>query len=758
MSFLFPTILTIGLPLAALPILIHLLNPRRQRRIRWAAMQFLEESQRRNRTWVLLRQFLLLAVRTAAIALVALLLAGLVLQDSWARMFGAGESHHVVLVDDSFSMSDRDGDVAAFDRAKQVVRRIVEGANRQGDVRRLTLLKFSEAARLAAGSEPAIYRQVIGDALRSRLESMLAKLSVSETAVGIGEALRGVGRLPQLAGTESQVLHVVSDFRQRNFAEASELRESLIELNDDFAHVHLVQCVRDQRPNLAITSLEADAGLRAAGVESWMHVAVANFGTQTARDVTLRLEQDGTTLPAIVMPDIPPGDEVGHRFRIRFNGVGSHRLVASLEVDAVEVDSRRYFACRLPAAVPILLVDGSPAARDAFYLSKALEPGGQTHTGWQPRIEPPEFLRDADNLDQFAAIFLLDVGRLDAAAVEQLEKYVLRGGGLAFFLGERVERQFYNERLYRDGDGLFPLPLKLPTQLLDSRGEQVPDVAVGDSELFRALAGERNSFLPLLMVDYYYATPLASPLPKGEGTGGGPPAPDDVRVLATLRNGAPLVVERAVGKGRVVAHLTKLSPTETALGPWSNWSVNPVFPVLANELCSYLSMRAESTWLRAVGEELAVTVDENDAASGQLSPQWRFVIPDRTLGRNELPIEASQLDGTLSATLSELTTSGVYELRIPTAGGDELSRLYAVNVDAAEGDLAIASREEIERLLEGARFEFHYADQLDAGEQRIAGFRMSGPLLALIVGLLLVEQLLGCAASYHAPVVKGRGR
>jgi hypothetical protein len=60
MSFLFPSLLAIGLPLVAVPILIHLINLRRQQRIRWAAMQFLLESQRRNRRWILLKQMLLL--------------------------------------------------------------------------------------------------------------------------------------------------------------------------------------------------------------------------------------------------------------------------------------------------------------------------------------------------------------------------------------------------------------------------------------------------------------------------------------------------------------------------------------------------------------------------------------------------------------------------------------------------------------------------------------------------------------------------
>ena len=63
------------LPLIAVPILIHLINLRRQQRIRWAAMQFLLESQRRNRRWILLKQLLLLATRMGIIAVLVLMLA-----------------------------------------------------------------------------------------------------------------------------------------------------------------------------------------------------------------------------------------------------------------------------------------------------------------------------------------------------------------------------------------------------------------------------------------------------------------------------------------------------------------------------------------------------------------------------------------------------------------------------------------------------------------------------------------------------------
>jgi len=67
-SFLFPSLLWIGIPLIAVPVLIHLINLRRQQRVRWAAMQFLLVSQKQNRRWILFKQLLLLAARMAAVA------------------------------------------------------------------------------------------------------------------------------------------------------------------------------------------------------------------------------------------------------------------------------------------------------------------------------------------------------------------------------------------------------------------------------------------------------------------------------------------------------------------------------------------------------------------------------------------------------------------------------------------------------------------------------------------------------------------
>jgi aerotolerance regulator-like protein len=757
-SFLFPTLFTIGLPLIAVPILIHLINLRRQQRIRWAAMQFLMESQKRNRRWVLLKQFLLLAARMAVIAVLVMMLAHLVLRNEWLSLLGRGTTHHLVLLDDSYSMSDRWGDTSAMAEGKRAVQAIVEQAAQQSDTQLVTLLRFSEAAALSAGAQPKVYAEPINDTFRSKLESLLAGWEPSQTDVGPADALKAIPRLPLEKNDETLIVYLVSDYRNRQFASATDIRKLLADLKEKehVAQIHLVRCVREARPNLAITSLVPESGVRAAGVEMWMQVTVANFGDVPARGVTVQLEQDGDALPALVLDDIPPRDEITHKFRIQFAGIGGHALTACLGADAVDVDNRRYYACDLPAARPVVIVDGSKDGRGGHQLSLALAPGGNTRTGWQPHVEPPSFLADAEKLGQQAAVYLLDVPRLAEDELTSLENYVRKGGGVAFFVGADTDRAFYNDRLFHEGQGLFPAPLKLPTQLMD-RGD-TPDVQVTSHPIFQVLAGRRNGFLPILSVNYFYALQ----------DGWLPPKDGSVQVIASLRNNQPFVIESKFGKGRVVAQLTKLSSGETPLGKWSNWSLNPAFPVLANELTSYLAAARQVDPLYLVGDDLSVTVED-----GKYDPHFRFVLPakstapkstksdaptstasspstnSRSGSHPEVQVDATVASNRLTGKLEHVATSGVYEAHLQPTTGPAEHRMFAVNVPSGEGDLALTPNADIGRQLAGIDYQMHDAKDMALNAQQLAGFQMGDALLVALIVILLLEQLLAYLASYH---------
>jgi hypothetical protein len=735
MSVLFQSMLWIGLPLVAVPILIHLINLRRQRRIRWAAMQFLLESQRRNRRWVFLKQLLLLLARMAAVLVLVYMLARLSVRNEWMSLLGRGTTHHLMLLDDSYSMSDRWDDTSAFEIGKRAVQSVVDQAQQQSNRQLITLLTFSEAARLGAGSQPKVSAETINDTLRARLESELSGLHPSQTSVTPEQALDAVPRLLLDDKEETLIVYVISDFRARQFADGADIRQRLANVGDRADQVHLVRCVEEPRPNLAITGLAPASGARAAGIEMWMNLTVTNYSDLPARGITVQLEQDGDALPALALDEIPPGGELIHPFRVQFAGTGAHWLSAALPADAVAVDNRRWFASDLPTARPVLIIDGSKDSLGGHQLSLALAPGGNTRTGWQPHVEPARFLADREKLSHEAAVCLLDVPRLADDELASLTDYVRQGGGVAFFVGSDIDRVYYNQRLYQNGEGLFPVPLRMATQLLDRGGETAPDVEVIDHPLFKVLAGRRNGLLPLILVDYYYAT----------SEDWSPPTDGSTRVLARLRDQAPLVIEKRFGEGRIVAQLTKLSSGNTPLGRWTNWSLNPAFPVLANELMNYLAVGRDSDELYNVGDDLVVSVPEN-----AFEPNVRVVLPGEGSARAEWALDATPASGQLVAKLPEIGASGVYHLELTRREGGIERRDLAFNVVAqGEGDLTLVRRDDITRRLAGVQFELHDAADLVVNGQHLAGFQMGDMLLGTMVVLLLAEQLLAYAASFH---------
>ncbi len=734
MSFTFPTLLQFGWPLIALPLLIHLINLRRHRRVEWAAMDFLLESQKRNKKWIFLRQLLLMLLRTAAIALLLFMLAGPELKFQWGRFFGQGVTHHLVLLDDSYSMSDRASQTTAFGEAKRVVGQLLDQATQQPGSQKLTLLRFSQAAEVTAGAEADKLEQALNRQGYEKIVADLFELQVAESSAGPLETIQAALGLPEPAETETRIVYLVSDFRTQQWQGNTEIVELLGQLREASAQLQLIQCVEETRPNLTITNLEPESGIRAAGVETWMQLTIANHGDEPATSVTVSISQDGNKLPALIFDSIPAGESVTRRFRATFPSAGAHQLQAALEVDAVELDNVRYFACDVPLEFPVLLIDGSRDGDDGYYLRTALDPGGNSKPGWNPTVERPEYLRQHGQLAEFAAICLLDVPRLDEPEVEALENYVKQGGGLGIFVGPRLQKAFYNERLYRDGEGLLPAPLNLPTQLLATGDDDEPDIAVSDHPLFRIFAGQRNSFLALATVNYYYALQAEWELPDDGKTS----------ILAKLRNDAPLVLDRQYGEGHVVVHLSKLSPKSTELGIWSNWSLNPVFPVFAHELIGYLSATRRQLEQRAVGEDLVLQVPADE-----YEPEIQVRMP-RSKGGEAQTITPQVDEGDYVVDAGRTDASGIWEFELRPREGNVEQQLVAVNVAPGEGDLHHLNRDRLAKALPGLDYKFSLASQMSDSGTSFAGYPLGDTFLYLLIATLVAEQWLAYKISYHS--------
>jgi hypothetical protein len=725
-SFVYPSLLA-GLVLVGVPVLIHLINMMRHRRVPWAAMEFLLASQKKNRTWVLLKQLLLLLLRMAAIATVVLIAARPLARGQFGKWFGSARTHHLVLLDDSYSMSDRGGDTSVLDEAKAAIRQIANEAIRQVHPQQFTLLRFSRAGRLGRGTQPDLLQVAVDSGFGERLRDVLGRIAPSQTAAGPIEALEAAQQLGAQASDEQRIVYLVSDFRARQWQDPRELRRRLSRLNEQDVSLLLVNCATAPRANLTLTALVPYEGIRAAGVPLYMELAVQNHGPDRVRDVSVLLEEDGHARPAVRIAALAPGAVAKERFAVSFATAGQHLVTARLASDAVAADNTRYAVVDIPPDVPVLLIDADPQARDARFVAAALAPGRTVRTGITPRIETPRFL-SAHPLGAFQAIYLLGVDRLDESAVKALESYVAHGGGLAVFAGPRSTARFINETLYRQGESLFPLPVAGPAELLADRLRQAPDVEVTDQPLFRLFAGQRNNLISYVRVERYL----------GAAKGWAPPPNSTVRVAARLRNGAPLVVEKSFGEGRVVAVLTTAAPD------WNNWATGESFVIALHKIQIELGRRPASS--RLVGTPLTLELDP-----AAYRPQVRLLTPQPAAAPMPSADATRQSNGKLSATFADTDWAGLYEAQLRRADGSPESRRFALNVDPDEGDLRTMTGPQLATRLEGLRYQYEQAADFHYSGRELAGIDLSPALLYALVVLLLLEQLLAWSASYHPP-------
>lgn len=756
--------LTWGFLLALVPLLIHLINLVRRRRVHWAAMDFLLQSYKRHRTWIWLKQLLLLLARMAAVAIVVAMLAQWITQREWFSLFGGQATHHYVILDDSFSMTDRVGGTTAFDRASRAMQNIGTQAMARETPQKFTVLRFSRSAGVdpstsGAASAADLHAEIVDSNFDLFLEEKRQGFLPTELAVGPHNALRIVKQMIDASSDEESVVYLLSDFREKDWENPADARRLLREFSEASTDIHFVSCNETQQSNLAIVDVTPADDTRAAGVPLFVNVTVKNFGREAVRKLPVRartwfydpqssaaaepgkLKGKEDEPPTVVIDEIAPGQTATARFQVFFPQPGQHVVEAELPDDAVTTDNRRWCVIDLPEAEHVLVIDGSPEQRNAFFLSAAFAPGQRTNTGIRPDVQPASFLRNAtpESLEKYQAIYLLDVDRVDEHVVPVLEAFVRSGGGIGIFVGDQVNIPFYNQHLYRNGEGLFPVELGRSDLLPEELFENAPDLEVEVHPIFGIFLLERNPFINLVRVDRYLK-PAESWAPTPDST---------IEVLARLRNQQPLAVERKLGNGRVIVFLTSLAPD------WNNWAQDPSFVVVLLQLQSYLAAPTRMHDERLVGSSLEITLDAK-----KYRRDLSFVIPSE----DELPLvvqetadpptaESPVLVATLATPAGQDVAgtgrSGIYEAWPETIEGAVDLRRYAINVNSAESDLAIAATQTLLTSLEPVKIEFRTSDQYAFEFADQTGVNRSLLLMILLIALLLGEQVLAYIASYH---------
>ena len=731
--FIHPGFVLPGLALVALPVIIHLINRMRYRRVRFAAMEFLLQSQQKNRRKLLLEQLLLLLLRMAAVVLLVALISRPFFDPSQLLVLQGEKTHHVVLVDDSGSMDDRWGETSAFKSALDAVRKIASQGARQEGTQNLTLLLLSQP------DQPLLTQASLDRTMLNELETKLENLKCSHRGLDLIAGLQIAGQ--QLKNpAAAKHLHVISDFRSRDWGTDSALAAALRDLDKSGIDVNLVRSVPARHGNLAVLELSSTVNVAAANVPLRLRTRIKNFGDQVVKNVRLSVLQDGQTLPlSVAVDELEAGAEVTREFDVVSHTPGKHEIHVALPADALEADNVRYLTLDIAPTNPILIISGNLADGEALYLQDALAPTAGL-TGFAPVIENVEFLR-RQPLQQFGTVYMLDVAEVPADALRVLEDYVAAGGGLVWFLGPQVRPAFYTEKLYKAGQGLFPAALGTVNELTVDVTNPAPDLNFENHPVFKAFQGQDNPFVENVRISQYIS--MAKDWV--------PPA--SVRIIARFRNKAPAFLEHPFGKGKVITCLT------TCGVRWSDWPRNPSYVLLQLELQQYVARNVGSTSQRLVGEPIDIVLDPAIYRS-----QLEIRPPDATkivrltavVPKADGPAKppesttAAATETRLVETYRDTGTPGIYTVVRYKQDESTDPQLLAYNVPVVESELALASTEEVRRRLgTDNHIRIQEYGNFDWIQGRQAGQEVRDLLLLLILVILLAEQWMAMRLSFH---------
>ncbi|HEX4589805.1 MAG TPA: hypothetical protein VH120_07745, partial [Gemmataceae bacterium] len=337
------------------------------------------------------------------------------------------------------------------------------------------------------------------------------------------------------------VLHIVSDFRTRDWTggPAEALQQDIAALTQvkgqAGATVHLLDVADPPRSptqrtaldhgNTGILDMQPETRVAARFMPIDFAITLANYTPAERKNVRVTIKVNGQVREDAsgTIVSVPPGITQKTFTVPGFEQPGFNQVTANLETEdaGLVIDNTRYAVIEVREKVPLLFVEGDPAAgrekpeaADSFYLRKLFLDAARGFDVVQRGVQELE----QPTLEQYPAVYLFNVPRLSDKARSNLEAYVRNGGGVGFFLGEGVNVDFYNQQLYADGRGIFPVPLLRPTEPLtdQQKFERTFDNAMppklfarGEHPILTRLyrddaTRESNTYLKFLLIDRYF--------------------------------------------------------------------------------------------------------------------------------------------------------------------------------------------------------------------------------------------------------------
>jgi len=555
MNFLNPAIL-FGLLAASIPLILHLLNLRKQKKVEFSSLRFLKELQKSKIRRIKIKQILLLILRTLLIIFIVMAFARPVVESSLPYFTSYSKTSAVIIIDNSYSLAASDEFGNRFRQSKNVALSILSEL-KEGD----------EASVITTSNNQDNYsNSLTGDF--DFLKDNISKIEISTEENNLKYAVTQANDLLKNTINLNKDVYIITD-GQKNIL--NKMSDS-VKIIDEKLGVLIAKVGRNSSfniDNISIDSLRVISQIYTQNKVVEFEVGIKNNTNNDISGLIVSLSYDGERAAQKSL-DIKSGKLGFINISAPVKETGIISGMVSIETDAIDEDNQRYFGFIVPEAPKICLIQEKKDIFLDVLFNKVSE----------SNIEIDKFSVSESgkiNLSLYDNLYLVN-GKYSTTLLNRLELFVKEGGNLFVFANDERNEEFDN----------FMKKMNLNLGSFVDIGEGSP-INFSSMDKFHPIfdgvfKGVTDGKMMVESPNIYKLLPAV----------GG-------RVIINTPSGA-FLTESRLGEGKVLycGVASDLS--------WGNFPLTGIYPSLIHKSISYLSSGSETSVFAKSGEKVVINV------------------------------------------------------------------------------------------------------------------------------------------------------
>lgn len=428
MNFLNPTVL-IGLIAAGIPLLLHLLNLRKQKTIDFSTLKFIKELQKSRIRKLKIKQWILLLLRTLIIIFAVMAFARPTINQPVPYFESYSKSSAVIIVDNSFSMDVSDEFGNRLNQAKKAASKIVQSLREGDEISVITSAEYNDG-------DYSFYRNL--DYINDKINS----IKISNNKSNLYDKIKIAAKLLDDAININKEIFIISDGQKNVFPETIDS----LKINENIS-VNFIQIggssVADIK-NTAIDSLNIRNQIFQFGRQIRIDAIISGASKNTIEDVVVSLEFNNERIAQRTV-NIPAKDKTAISIEANINQRGPIDAKLVLENDELLQDNYEYFSFLIPQKPRIAYLSNDYQNR---FLKLAINAGNGNDIISE---ELSSNNTGGKNLNDYD-ILILSKGPYKSSELSRIKSYLASGGRIMLFAHNNQDDN-YNSFLNEIGFG-----------------------------------------------------------------------------------------------------------------------------------------------------------------------------------------------------------------------------------------------------------------------------------------------------------------